>query len=77
MALGHFLKDLAAAGLGDVDGFLKHREREAGELEVELIAGDAFAGAAEFEVHVAVEVFGADDVKSIVRSVSSRRCRTR
>jgi hypothetical protein len=46
-----------------VDGFFKHRERQAGELEVELIAGDAFAGAAEFEVHVAVEVFGADDVE--------------
>ena len=46
-----------------MDRFLKHGEREAWELEVELIAGDAFVGATEFEVHVAVEVFGTDDVE--------------
>ena len=58
----HFLDDLGAACFGDVDGFLEHGEGEAGELEVELVAGDAFAGAAEFEVHVAVEILGTDDV---------------
>ena len=36
--------------------------RDAGELEVELEAGDAVVGAAEFEVHVAVVIFAAEDV---------------
>ena len=61
--LGHLFDDLGAAGLGDVDRFFKHGEREAGELEVELVAGDTFAGAAKLEVHVAVEIFGPDDVE--------------
>ncbi len=34
----------------------------AGKLQVELEAGDAVLGAAEFEVHVAEVIFGTDDV---------------
>ena len=60
---GHLVEDGAAGVLGDGDRFLEDRERQARELEVELVTGDALAGAAEFEVHVAVEVLGADDVE--------------
>ena len=64
-----------AAGLGLVDGFVEDAEREAGELEVELVAGDAFAGAAEFEVHVAEEVFAADDVEQHLVGLHRAVCR--
>ena len=63
MRLSHLGDDFRAAVLGDFDRFLEHREREARQLEVELVAGDAFVGAAEFEVHIAVEILGADDVQ--------------
>ena len=60
------------------DGLLQDGERQAGQLEVELIAGDPFAGAAELEVHVAEEVLGADDVEQhLVATSSCRRRRTR
>ena len=35
---------------------------DAGQLEVELEAGDARVGAAELEVHVAVVILAAEDV---------------
>ena len=59
----HLVDDLEAAVFRDFDAFFKDRKRDAGQLEVELIAGNTSAGAAEFEVHVAVEVLAADDVE--------------
>jgi hypothetical protein len=61
--LGHFRQHFGPAGLGDENGFLQHGEREPRQLEVELVTGDSFAGAAQLEVHVAVEVFRTDDVE--------------
>ena len=44
------------------DGLRHDRERDAGELEVELEAGHACVGAAELEVHVAIMILAAEDV---------------
>ena len=46
-----------------MDGFLENLQWDAGEFEIELISGDAFAGAAQFEVHVAEMVLASDDVE--------------
>ena len=45
-----------------VDRFLHEAEWNAGELQVELEAGDAVLGAAQFEIHVAVVILGAEDI---------------
>jgi len=60
--LAHKVEDLRAGVGGTVDRVLEEGERQAGELEVQLEAGDALASAAKFEVHVAEVVLGADDV---------------
>ena len=60
--LGHDVQDRVAGDLVLGDGFLGDAHRETVDLEVQLEGGDAFAGAADLEVHVAVVVFGADDV---------------
>ena len=61
--LSHLVEHQGAAILGDVDGFLEHGQWQAGQLEVQLVASHAVAGAAEFEVHITVEVLGTDDVQ--------------
>jgi len=59
----HHVDDLHAGVAGAVDRFEENAHRQAGELEVELVTGDANRGATEFEVHVTEEVFVADDVE--------------
>src|SRR5579859_77919 len=44
------------------EGFAHHRNADAGDLDVHLESGDAGARAGDFEVHVAVMIFGARDV---------------
>ena len=59
----HHVQHVGTALLGHIDGFFQNVQRDAGELEVQLVAGDARIRAAKLEVHVAVEVFGTDDVQ--------------
>ena len=47
---------------GLAHGFEEDGVRDAGQFEVELETGDAFAGAAQFEVHIAEVIFAAEDV---------------
>ncbi len=44
------------------EGFAHHRNADAGDLDVHLEGGDAGTRAGDFEIHVAVVIFGACDV---------------
>ena len=59
---GHDFEDLFASDLVTLDRFLGDFEGQTVDLEVELEASDAFARAADLEVHVAEVVLGAEDV---------------
>ena len=60
--LGHFGQDVQAGDARFFQGFGHEVVREAAQLEVQLEAGDAVAGAGDFAIHVAEGVFPADDV---------------
>ena len=59
----HDFEDGGAADLGFTDAFLEDGERDAGEFQIQLVAGDAEFGAAEFEIHVTEMIFAAEDVE--------------
>ena len=59
----HHFQHLRAGFLGNMHRLSENIEWKAGKLEVQLEAGNPFAGATEFEVHVAVEVLTTDDVE--------------
>ena len=58
----HHLDDVEPCFASLVDGFLEDAEGDPWEFEVQLVAGDAGFGAAEFEVHVTEVVLAAEDV---------------
>ena len=58
----HEVENVHAAFAGAGEGFLNEVPGEAADFEVDLEAGDAVAGAGDFEVHVAAVVFAAEDV---------------
>ena len=59
----HGFLHLGTAFLGHMHRVLEDIQGDSSpQLQVELEAGDPFAGSTEFPVHVAVEVFAADDV---------------
>src|SRR5256884_718117 len=45
------------------EGFAHHADGDAQDLDVHLQRGDARASAGDFEVHVAVMIFGSGDVR--------------
>jgi hypothetical protein len=60
--LGHFAQDGEAGDAGLFNRFSHDGMGQALQLEIELEAGDAFFGAGDFAIHVAIRVFPADDV---------------
>src|SRR5277367_1806779 len=60
--LFHGVEDLQASFFRLGQGFTHHLDADAEDLDVHLQGGDACAGACDFEVHVAVVVFGSGDV---------------
>ncbi len=60
--LGHLVEDHQPGFFGAVQGVANDLVVDAFDLDVELDGGDAVAGAADFEVHVAEVIFLADDV---------------
>src|SRR5580704_7234533 len=60
--LFHGVKDLQAGFFRLGEGFAHHGDADAEYLDVHLQRGNARARAGDFEVHVAVVVFGAGDV---------------
>ena len=61
----HLPDDVDASLAGDLKDRGDFLDRKAAGLQVELDAGDALAGAADLEVHLAEEVFFADDVDHV------------
>ena len=59
---GHLVEDHQPGFLGAVQRVADDLVSDAFGLDVELDGGDAVAGAADFEVHVAEVIFLADDV---------------
>src|SRR5882762_3582615 len=59
----HGIENLEAGFLGLGEGFAHHADGDAQDLDVHLQRGDASARARDFEVHVAVVVFGSGDVR--------------
>ena len=66
----HDRENLGARFFRALDRFGHDLVADAGQFQIELEAGDAVVGAAEFEIHVAEMIFGADDVGQQVRSAS-------
>ena len=60
--LFHGVENLQASFLRLGQGFAHHADADAEDLDVHLKRGDACARAGDFEVHVAVMIFGAGDV---------------
>ena len=61
----HLPDDVDASLAGDFKDRGDFLDRETAGLQVKLNAGDALAGAADLEVHLAEEVFFADDVDHV------------
>src|SRR5574344_2472019 len=70
----HEVDDLETGVVGGLDGVLDEVPGEAAELEGDLEVGDALAGSADLEVHVAAVVFGTEDVgdENLLRLVGVR-----
>src|SRR5579884_802452 len=58
----HLVEDEQAAAAGLLQGFTHDLRGDARDLDIHLQGGDAVAGAGDFEIHVAVVVFGAGDI---------------
>ena len=58
----HLVENVEASALCLRKGFAHHRNADAGDLDVHLEGGDTGASAGDFEIHVAVVIFGASDV---------------
>src|SRR5713101_4104328 len=61
--LFHGVENLEASFLRLREGLAHHGDGDTQDLDVHLQGGDARAGARDFEVHVAVVVFGSGDVR--------------
>ena len=61
-AVIHDLADLGAGGLIGQQSFIHAGEIKTSDLEVQLEASDAFGSSGDLEVHVAVVVFGAENI---------------
>src|SRR5256886_4004403 len=59
----HGVENLEAGLLRLGEGFAHHADGDAQDLDVHLQRGDARASAGDFEVHVAVMIFGSGDVR--------------
>src|SRR5258707_2507792 len=59
----HGIEDLEARFFGLRQGFAHHGDANAKNLDVHLERGDSRARPGDFEIHVAVVVFGASDVR--------------
>ena len=61
--LFHYVENLQLGFLGLRQSFAHHRNADAEDLDVHLQRGDSFTRSSNFEVHVAVMIFRARDVR--------------